>query len=56
MDTQTHLDQICAADKDTRFFVGTMYPYNQWMVVGTFWPPRALIQNSGQGDLFGGDA
>ena len=49
---QKYLDQICAADKDTRFFVGTMYPYNQWMVVGTFWPPRFNAKASGQGDLF----
>jgi hypothetical protein len=52
---QKYLDQICAADKDTRFFVGTMYPYNQWMVVGTFWPPHSKSQVSGQGDLFGGE-
>ena len=47
-----YLDQVCAKDKDTRFFVGTMYPYNQWMVVGTFWPPRTKADLSGQGDLF----
>lgn len=32
-------DQICAADKDTRFFMGTVYPHNTWIVIGTFWPP-----------------
>lgn len=31
---------ICRADKDTRFYMGTVYPYNQWIVIGTFWPPR----------------
>ena len=32
--------EICRADKDTRFYMGTVYPYNQWIVIGTFWPPR----------------
>ena len=35
------LDEICRGDKDTRFFMGPRHPYNQWLVVGTFWPPRA---------------
>lgn len=51
---QKYLHQICADDKDTRFFVGTMFPYNQWMVVGTFWPPRSAADLAGQGDLFEG--
>ncbi|MBS1723003.1 MAG: hypothetical protein JSS66_08635 [Armatimonadetes bacterium] len=49
---QKYLDQVCAADKDTRFFVGTMYPYNQWMVVGVFWPPKLKERRAGQGSLF----
>lgn len=32
--------EICRADKDTRFYMGTVYPYNQWIVIGTFWPPK----------------
>jgi hypothetical protein len=32
-------DEICGATKDTRFFVGTVFPYNTWVVIGTFWPP-----------------
>lgn len=51
---QKYLDQMCAPDKDTRFFVGTMYPYNQWMVVGVFWPPKSKDELSGQGGLFDG--
>ncbi len=31
---------MCAEDRDTRFFVGTRYPYNTWVVLGTFWPPK----------------
>ena len=34
------LDEICGADKDTHFFMGTRHPYNTWMVLGVFWPPR----------------
>lgn len=49
---QKFFDQMCAADKDTRFFVGTMYPYNQWMVIGVFWPPRRKDDLVRQGSLF----
>jgi len=38
---QKFLDEMCGADKDTRFFMGTRHPYNEWLVIGTFWPPRA---------------
>jgi len=34
------LGEICREDKDTRFFMGTVFPFNHWIVVGTFWPPR----------------
>jgi len=34
------LDRMCAEDRDTRFFVGTMLPRNQWLVLGVFWPPK----------------
>ncbi|MFC1451919.1 hypothetical protein ACFLSJ_01080 [Verrucomicrobiota bacterium] len=33
------LGELCARDRDTRFFVGTRWPYNVWMVLGVFWPP-----------------
>ena len=36
------LYQLCAPDKDTCFFMGTVFPYNTWIVVGIFWPPKAL--------------
>jgi len=44
-----YLDEICAPDKDTRFFMGTRFPYNTWLVIGVFWPPRVDAE---QGDLF----
>ncbi len=34
------LDDLCASDRDTRFFMGTTFPYNSWVVVGVFWPPK----------------
>lgn len=33
-------DEMCAPTKDTRFFMGTKYPYNVWLVLGVFWPPK----------------
>jgi len=33
-------DEICASSKDTRFFMGTVFPYNTWVVIGIFWPPK----------------
>ncbi len=30
---------MCAPDRDTRFFMGTTFPYNTWVVIGVFWPP-----------------
>jgi hypothetical protein len=33
------LGELCRPDKDTRFFMGTLFPYNTWLVLGVFWPP-----------------
>lgn len=33
-------DEICHTSKDTRFFMGTVFPYNTWVVIGVFWPPK----------------
>lgn len=37
---EKYLDQICGPTRDTRFFMGTVFPYNTWVVVGVFWPPK----------------
>ena len=37
---QKFLDQMCAPSRDTRLFVGTHWPYNTWLVLGVFWPPK----------------
>lgn len=34
------LNELCGPNKDTRFFVGTHFPYNTWLVLGVFWPPK----------------
>lgn len=34
------LHVICGQDRDVRFFMGTRHPFNEWLVVGTFWPPK----------------
>ena len=34
------LGELCRDDRDTRFFMGTFYPYNTWLVLGVFWPPK----------------
>lgn len=36
------LNQMCGENKDTRFFMGTRFPYNVWLVLGVFWPPKVL--------------
>lgn len=32
--------QMVAEDRDTRFFMGTVFPYNTWIVLGVFWPAK----------------
>jgi hypothetical protein len=34
------LDEICSTERDTRFFMGTVLPYNTWLILGVFWPPK----------------
>ncbi len=40
-------EELCDASRDTRFFMGTRFPYNTWLIIGVFWPPRVS-----QGRLF----
>lgn len=35
-----YLDEMCRTDKEVRFFMGTTFPFNSWVVVGVFWPPK----------------
>ena len=36
-----YLDEMCHRSRDTRFFMGTVFPYNTWVVIGVFWPPKS---------------
>jgi len=45
------LNQLCAPTRDTRFFMGTVFPYNTWVVLGVFYPPKATT-SSQQMSLF----
>ncbi len=48
------LGELCGDNKDTRFFMGTVFPYNTWVVLGVFWPPKLNTQAPDivQGNLF----
>jgi hypothetical protein len=35
------LHEICSPDRDPHFFVGTVLPYNTWIILGVFWPKKA---------------
>src|SRR5258708_2884767 len=37
---QKYFAELCGDDKDTRLFMGTTFPYNSWVVLGVFWPPK----------------
>ncbi len=45
-------DEICSDKKDTLFFMGTVFPYNTWVVLGVFWPPKQSEPDIIQGTLF----
>jgi hypothetical protein len=37
---QKFLDQMCAPNIDTHFFVGTVLEHGTWIVLGVFWPKK----------------
>ena len=38
---QKFLDQICASDRDTHFYVGTILAHpKSWVIIGVFWPKK----------------
>lgn len=39
----TYLHRLCSSDRDTRFFMGTTFPYGSWVVVGVFYPPKSPL-------------
>jgi hypothetical protein len=48
------LTELCNESKDTLFFMGTAFPWNSWVVLGVFWPPKKAKPQSDfiQGTLF----
>lgn len=44
---RTHyLKTVAGPGRDVRFIMGTRFPYNTWIIIGVFWPPKVL-----QGEL-----
>jgi len=41
------LNDLCGADKDTYFFVGTVHLYASWIILGVFYPKKELQQRFG---------
>jgi len=41
---EKYLAELCHPSRDTRFFMGTVFPYNTWIVLGVFWPPKCNQQ------------
>lgn len=39
-------NQICSPERDTRFFMGTVFPFNSWIIYGVFWPPKTSQSHS----------
>ena len=35
------LNEICSPERDTYFIVGTVLAHGTWIIIGTFWPPKA---------------
>ncbi len=46
------LNDLCAPTKDTQFFMGTVFPYNTWVVLGVFYPPKVEKPQTEQLSLF----
>lgn len=34
-----YLNTVFSKSRDVRFFMGTRFPYNTWLIIGVFWPP-----------------
>jgi len=35
-----YLGVVAGSTRDVQFFMGTRFPYNTWLIVGVFWPPK----------------
>jgi hypothetical protein len=49
---QKFLDELCATDRDTHFYVGTILAHpKSWVIIGVFWPRKTVVAAK-QGSLF----
>lgn len=48
---EKYLNWMFSKERDPMLFMGTTFPYNSWVVIGVFYPPRQQ-----QGLLDFGDA
>jgi len=39
-----YLKTVAAPNRDVRFMMGTRFPYNTWIIIGVFWPPKIAQQ------------
>lgn len=39
--------RMVGKNREPRFFMGTRFPYNTWLILGVFWPPRIAGQQLG---------
>ena len=48
------LSELCANDRDTHFYVGTVLRHHTWVVIGVFWPKiaKAKTPRSDEPSLF----
>jgi hypothetical protein len=43
---------LCAPERETYFFVGTVQKYQTWVIIGVFWPPKPKIISPSPPSLF----
>ncbi len=42
---QKFLEQLCAPDRDTHFYVGTILAHPKtWVIIGVYWPKKTVVQ------------
>ena len=46
------LNELCAPDRDTHFYVGTLLRHPKtWVVIGVYWPKKVKASGSGEGPM-----
>ena len=39
-----YLKTVAGPSRDVRFMMGNRFPYNTWIIIGVFWPPKVTQQ------------